>query len=98
MGRPRRRKVVRLLQSRLELRPLEQSLRLGQQHPPRLSRNEIVHSGVHQHHGAIFYSMDQYPDLSHHRGSSIPERLRFLFLHVDFADYWGASFELVFEA
>jgi hypothetical protein len=49
MGRTRRRKVVRLLQSRLELRPLEQSLRMGQQHSPRLSRNKIFHSGVHQY-------------------------------------------------
>jgi hypothetical protein len=98
MGRPRQRKVVRLLQSRLELRSLEQSLRMGQQHSPRLSRNEIFHSGVHQHHGAIFYSVDEHPDVSHHRGASIPERLCFLFLHVDFADRRSASFKSVLEA
>jgi hypothetical protein len=98
LGRPRRRKVVRLLQSRLELRPLEQSLRMGQQHSARLSRNEIFHSGVHQYHGAVVYCLDEHPDVSHHRGASIPERLCFLVLHVDFADHWSASFELVSEA
>lgn len=98
LGRPRRRKMVRVLQSRLELCAVKQSLRLGQQHTARLSRDEIVHAGVHQHHGAIFYGLDQCSDLSNHRSASLPQGICVLVLHVDFTYYWSASVELVLEA
>jgi hypothetical protein len=98
LGRPARCKVVRLLQSRLELRIVKQPLRLGQQHTTRLPRDKIVHAGFHQHHSAVFHGLDQYPNLPDCRSASIPQRFRFLVLHVDISDHRGASVELILEA